>query len=485
MTLDQNLFLVFFLYGLAFFGMGLAMALEAGRSVALAEGRVLRPLAGFGMIHGTHEWLEAYLLMAQSMGIPLAAWLSGVRLLLLVGSFASLFLFGLQASRMVTRPLPGGLKRGAVALGLYSLIVISSAALAFRAGGLQSDALDVLARYLLAVPASMLAALGLYFTGQRSEQISPRLRQFLNQAAIGFMFYALTQLVVRAIPVFPASALNEASFRGAVGVPIQAARMAVAVWITVALMRATKETERLRQAELLSAQQARLAALEERESLRRDLLRHIVRAQEDERSRIARELHDETAQHLTAFSLELATLKNSLPRRAASARTVDVLLDLSRQVSQEIYRIMTDLRPSHLDDLGLVQAIHALVDRDYTPNDFSFRVEVSGNARRLDPIQETVLYRVAQEALTNVARHAQVREGCVELAYEEQRVRLRVSDRGRGFDPTEPFRPPRGWGLAGMRERVESLGGTLKIDSAPGRGTTVEVDIPLNAEEQP
>ena len=252
----------------------------------------------------------------------------------------------------------------------------------------------------------------------------------------------------------------------------------MALLITVCLVRATQITENHLKAELLATQQARLDALEQKESLRRELLRHTVRAQEEERSRIARELHDETAQTLTALSLEMATLRNLLPRRSASARTVERILELTRQVSQSLYRIMTGLRPAQLDELGVVQAINALVQRDHAPNGFSFSVEVSGAPCRLDAVVETVLFRVAQEALTNVARHSGVREGGVEIRFEEEQVALRVSDTGRGFDPAEPFRPPRGWGLEGMKDRVESLGGVLHIMSAPGQGVVIEARIP-------
>jgi signal transduction histidine kinase len=93
-----------------------------------------------------------------------------------------------------------------------------------------------------------------------------------------------------------------------------------------------------------------------------------------------------------------------------------------------------------------------------------------------------VLFRVAQEALNNVCRHAGVQQASIDLDYQCDQVLIRIADQGAGFDPTESFRPPRGWGLAGMRERVEALSGELRLDSAVGRGTTVEVVIPLNNE---
>ena len=477
---EQSLFWFFFVYGLAFFGMGLAMAMESGRGSALADGRILRPLAGFGLIHGTHEWLESYLLQATALGTSLPTWLPWLRLGLLVSSFSLLLLFSFQALRLVEEPKPRDFMFVYVALVCYVIIILISATFTYQAGTVPwISTLDALARYLLAVPASMLAALGLRARSLKTRERSAKLSTNLNVVSISFGLYALTQLFVQPISMFPASVINEDMFLTIAGFPIQMIRTMMAVIITICLLRATQETDHIRQVELLSAQKARLEALEQQQEIRRELLRHTVRAQEEERARIARELHDETAQSLTALSLELATLKNTLPRRAASNRTVERLLDLSRQVSQSLYRLMTGLRPMQLDELVVNQAIRALVDRDYTPVEFTIPMEVTGTPRRLDPIVETVLFRVAQEALTNIARHAGVKEGSVVIDYGPKQVSLQVSDRGRGFNPTENFRPPHGWGLEGMKERVESVGGTLRIESAPGNGTTIEVLIPV------
>lgn len=477
--MSDSLFWVFFIYGLAFFGMGIAMAMESWRVSALAEMRVLLPLAGFGLIHGAHEWLEAYVIQAQSLGAPLADGLSFLRLSMLIASFSSLLLFAFQSLRLVRRPMPPGLQHGSVFVGGYMLFILVSTVTTYDHQPFQwLNVLDALARYLLAVPASVLAALGLHYIG-RSNPV-PTLPKWLNGAAVAFGVYAFTQVFVAPIAMFPASVLSNASFLEFTGMPIQVVRTVMAVLITICLLRATQATEDNRKTILLATQQARLDALAQKESLRRELLRHTVRAQEEERSRIARELHDETAQTLTAFSLELAALRHTLAPRSASAQTVDRLLDLSRQVSQNLYRIMTGLRPAQLDELGVAQAIIALVNRDFTSKGFAFSVQVTGSPRRLDPVVETVLFRVAQEALTNAARHSGVREGGVELHFEDGQVRLRISDAGRGFDPSESFRPPRGWGLEGMKDRIESAGGTLHITSAPGQGTIIETNIPIS-----
>ena len=169
-------------------------------------------------------------------------------------------------------------------------------------------------------------------------------------------------------------------------------------------------------------------------------------------------------------------------KRADTTRMVDHLQSLSRQMSQGLFRLVRDLRPSHLDDLGLVPALNSLVAQDCQEKglDVDFRVE--GDQARLNPLVETVLFRVAQEALNNVCRHAGVKQVKIALAYAGDQVAIRITDQGVGFDPAEKFHPPRGWGLAGMRERVEALAGELILRSAPGKGTSVEVVIPLQSE---
>jgi signal transduction histidine kinase len=308
---------------------------------------------------------------------------------------------------------------------------------------------------------------------------------FLTWAAIGFGLYGLTQLFVPAIDMFPARILNSTGFQTFAGFPIQVVRALLAVVITLSLLRATQIVEKDRQQQLLAVQQARLEALEriqeeltKREALRRELLRHTVRAQEEERSRIARELHDETSQVLTAFSLDLATLKTEICDREEVKNLVDRLQGLSKQMSQGLYRLVHDLRPAQLDDLGLIPALEYLKD-DSVSAGLEVIINIHGRARRLDPINETVLFRVAQEALHNVVRHAQVGQARISLDYKPQEITLKVEDSGAGFNPVQSFVPPRGWGLAGMRERVESVGGQLSIESKPGMGTTVEVDVPV------
>jgi signal transduction histidine kinase len=483
--MDQITFLVFFIYGLAFFGMGITMALESGRSPALAQARVLRPLAAFGLIHGTHEWMESYLIQAKTFGTTLPDWLPWLRLTFLVASFASLFLYGVQMLLLVS---PYSLWKRVFrfsVFGAYALFIIISISQAYTRSPIPAiNMLDGLARYLLAIPAALLATLALRAQGRNArEQERVHLSTSLSIAAFGFGIYTLTQFFVHPIDMFPARYINEEAFLAFTGFPIQLIRTIMAISITYGLLRATQSMEEERRKQLFAAQQSRLEALEQQEEIRRELLRYTVQAQEDERARIARELHDETSQILSAFILELAALRELSKHKTQIKNIVNRLQELSYQMSQGLYNMVHDLRPAQLDDLGLVPAIKSLLDSEYCPKGMEVAFQVSGAPKRLDSLIETVLYRVTQEALTNVDRHAETNQAILRLDYAPAQVTLGVLDSGKGFDPDEPLRPPRGWGLEGMRERVEAVGGQLILYSANGRGTAVEVVIPLEQGE--
>jgi two-component system NarL family sensor kinase len=143
-----------------------------------------------------------------------------------------------------------------------------------------------------------------------------------------------------------------------------------------------------------------------------------------------------------------------------------------------------DLRPAQLDDLGLVPALEFLAEEEYKLAGLQVELKIEGQRQRLDPLVETVLFRVAQEALTNVIRHAQCEQARLELEFEAQQVILKVRDKGVGIDMEFAQAPERGWGLEGMRERVESVGGQLQITSPESGGTVVEVVVPVNRTNQ-
>ena len=222
--------------------------------------------------------------------------------------------------------------------------------------------------------------------------------------------------------------------------------------------------------------------LRQTEMLRRQLMERGIDLQEEERRRIARELHDQTSQRLTSILMTLGVLgkAESLPRVRAH---VQELRDTAVQTLEEVHNLALELRPRLLDDLGLLAALrHYLGEfRDRFKMPIDLQVVGLGD-ERLPPRVETALYRIAQEALTNIARHAQAHSVGVLLEHRGSSVVLIVEDDGRGFDVTEVMGShvhEGNLGLYGMRERASLLGGTLTIESTPGAGTSVFAEIPL------
>jgi signal transduction histidine kinase len=225
--------------------------------------------------------------------------------------------------------------------------------------------------------------------------------------------------------------------------------------------------------------------LREKEELRRQLLARVITVQEEERKRIARELHDQTSQSLTSMIMTLRILEESGFSEEVRAH-VQELRNTVGQILKEVHELALQIRPSVLDDLGLLPALrHSLKryrDRYHLLVDFQ---SLALDDRRLPSEIETALYRIVQEALTNVARHARATSVSVLLEHRDGYIRLIVEDDGKGFDVSQVIGSgPRekNLGLYGMRERAALLGGTVTIESIPGTGTTIFVTIPLQEE---
>jgi len=218
------------------------------------------------------------------------------------------------------------------------------------------------------------------------------------------------------------------------------------------------------------------------EEIRALLLNQVITVQEEERSRIARELHDETAQSLASLLMGLGALQEAKTVKAARTQARD-LQQVATRALAEVRRLAWGLRPSVLDDLGLATALARYAADFGRTRGITVRVETMGlDDSRLAPAVETALYRIMQEALSNVARHAAATTVSVWLRRRQGAVALIVDDDGCGFDSEQPPGPAtaaRGLGIHTMRERAAVLKGTFAIDAAPGRGTRVEVEIPL------
>jgi len=200
--------------------------------------------------------------------------------------------------------------------------------------------------------------------------------------------------------------------------------------------------------------------------------RLVLRAQEEERRRLARDLHDEVNQALTAILLRLEALSHAAPDAG------DELLELKKLVNQamaELLHLARQLRPTALDDHGLVPAIESQLQRFSAQTGVSAELRTDGDAHALDSDQEIVVYRVAQEALSNVAQHACARRVELDLSADKDGVELRITDDGRGFDTGVQHDS---LGLSGMSERARLLGGRLDVDSRPGGGTALTLQVP-------
>ena len=240
--------------------------------------------------------------------------------------------------------------------------------------------------------------------------------------------------------------------------------------------------ERTAAYEAAARDNARLyAELQRKEQLRGELLRRVISAQEDERKRIARELHDETSQSLTALMVGLDTVHMASAQDIEKAnKHLEGSKTIAASLLRNIHRLVADLRPSLLDDLGLVPAIAWYGEQRLKPLGIKFSMEEDELAVRLPPSIETALFRIFQEAVTNIIRHAHATAVVVKLARREGEVVLMVSDNGCGFDP-QALEPAdahgRGLGLGGMQERASILGGEFQLETGPGKGTVITITL--------
>lgn len=208
-----------------------------------------------------------------------------------------------------------------------------------------------------------------------------------------------------------------------------------------------------------------------------DLSVHREIVQEEERKNIARELHDELGQILTALHMQISVLRLKFgkgdPALTEHAHSLTKMVDTTMQV---VRRVVSSLRPPALD-MGIAAALEWLADEFRRHSGIDCRISVEEKEAVLDEARAVALFRIVQESLTNVARHAQATLVEIRLQRREARYLLEVCDNGKGFDPGE-FRP-KSFGLTGMRERVHAIGGTLAINSRPGQGTALCVDFPF------
>jgi signal transduction histidine kinase len=233
-------------------------------------------------------------------------------------------------------------------------------------------------------------------------------------------------------------------------------------------------SEDLRLAEAFASRAS--VAVDQARRIQRDVLRRVVRAQEDERRRLARELHDETGQALTSILLGLKSLEE-LDDVSALGEAVVALRERVVATLQDVRRLAVELRPAALDDFGLEAALERLTAAFAEQTGMKVELKSRLHDDRLPEEVETVLYRIVQEALTNIAKHSAAGRVSIVVTQKAGSVGAIIEDDGRGFDPGSDV--DGGIGLIGMRERVALLDGSLAIESAPGKGTTLVVEVPV------
>ncbi len=223
--------------------------------------------------------------------------------------------------------------------------------------------------------------------------------------------------------------------------------------------------------------------LRRKEEMRTGLLGKLVSAQEDERRRIARELHDEVGQSLTSVIMNIAAVEQTLPDEPGGTKArLETIRAVAAQALRDLRTLIFNLRPEVLDDLGLVQAVRGHAKERLEDIGICVRVQVNGLPQRLPPEIETMVFRMLQEAIANIRRHAQATEVRIGLQRIGSRLLVTVEDNGIGFDPQAVLQAPRDsrrWGIRSMAERVALLNGRFNVYSQPGHGTRLEVEIPL------
>ena len=325
-----------------------------------------------------------------------------------------------------------------------------------------------------------------------SEQTAYAMRELhLDDSACGGVIEKGHPVVVPDLGYYRSGAgrvLGQAGLRSLVHVPLISREVALGT-----LCVATRQPREYHPEELdllmaigsqiaVGIENARLyAELARREQLRGELLEKVITAQEDERKRIARDLHDDTSQSLSALIYSLEALEAQCPNSPVR----DALATMRQRVTQildGIHKLIFDLRPSMLDHLGLFVALRWYAETHLQPLGMRVHLEERGTMRRLPPQMETALFRVVQEAVNNIARHSGARNVRLNFDCSNGVVQIDVEDDGIGFDLSEIARTRdsrRGLGLVGMQERVGLLGGKISILSDPGHGTHISIRVPL------
>ena len=464
---QTNRIIVYFVYGEAFFILGLAIALQSRKHSQLALANRLWILAVFGLVHAFYEWGTVFIPLQTFLPPTVIETLQLFQVVLGAISFLALFQFGVELVIIGNRNLGW--------LSLLPPIVFIFWAMATLLGeSLSRSTLeeilvigDIVSRYTLAVPGALAAAWGLWRQARQVHAMElPRIARYFHSAGYAFAGYALLSAIVPRANFFPANILNYDVILGTIGVPVPVFRAVLGGAIAYLIIRGSEifdvETDRM----LEEVAQARAVAAD--------------------RERIGRELHDSIIQSLYAAGLMLEdanlTIDENAPR--AQARIRDVIDALNRTI-RDIRRYILDLRgETNTGDLEISLQEMARNFRLETLIDTEFRAEGLRGAA-LSRAECDQILTIAREVLTNVSKHARATHADVVLSYRPAEIELEISDNGIGFSRNGHSAltdTGEHQGLRNMQERAEIIGAQLVIDSAPEHGTTVRLVVPTSME---
>jgi signal transduction histidine kinase len=497
---ETNRIIVLSVYGQVFFVLGLAIALQSRKRSTLPLARPLPWLAAFGIVHAFVEW--GYLFVPIQSGFlpsPLIQLLLVAQLGLKGLSFALLLQFGAELLLSFPRPdrgtpRPGPLGQPWLRMGPAAALVLwafGTLALSLQAGPfslpanlpwLEEGAIranleavgaplfigDVLARYMLALPGAVVVMIGLRRTAAALDPVArPPVGFALRVAAVAFALYAvLGGLIGMPAPIPPANVLNAETVLASIGIPIEVLRSAAGLLIAIAVVRSL---------DLFEQETDRALA----EARRRELLLR-------ERERIGRDLHDGIIQSIYAVGLHLEEASTTIgPEADGAAKRIETVLEELNRITGDIRAYIFDLRSATLDSLEADEIVAGVAEELRANTLVNLDLRVEGEHRpNLTAEQAEQLRHIAQEAFSNVLRHARAQRVAVRLHCGRRELTLEIRDDGVGFDAqrTAPLgRDAAAQGLENMRRRAELVDARLSVKSQPGQGTALWLTMPVQS----
>ncbi len=455
--------IIYFGYGLVFFILGLAIALQSRNSSRLDLARSLNWLAAFGFMHGLNEWGDLFIpIQAKYLSPELIHSLNNFHLLLLAGSFACLFEFGVTLLKPLGRMrwlygFSGGL------LAIWFFIAFYPVPALFTQENAALNVGNALARYMIGFPAAILSAYALrQHTHKRIAPLNvPHIIKTLRFAGLMLAGYAfLGGLIPPPVPFFPGNILNDLTFERTLGIPVPVFRSIVGLGLAVAIIRAL-EVFNLETARLIDAMQQKQLLLTERD-------------------RLGRELHDGAIQKVYTAGLlvesaqKLADQENpQLATRLEKAETVlnDAIRDLRRNLGE--------LRDTSDVDEPFPEALRNLIEDPRFRSLVDLTVDINLPAEEdLSPVRTGHVLSIVNEALSNIVRHSKASRAKVTARSMDGKLQVVIEDNGVGM----PSKESAGYGLRNMRDRARLLGGQITFNNLNGKGTRIVLDIPWRDE---